>query len=368
LVYNEAMRSFFSPFRRLAIYCLVTGLLCLGLSPLTVKAAALTSVSDTPSNGTANHINTTHSLAFTINTSDTLKRITFRFSTTLGGTTKPAHLDLSSATLGSISGLGGGWSLSTSNAANGEIYIANLSGESVSASTSITVPLLGITNSAIDDCQPGNDTLYDTCPVRITTYSDEGGTSVDSGDTSYSVEEDLSMNFTIETVPANTSINGITTTLNSSTNSLPLSHLRPNQVQYIAQKLTITSNAPHGYVVTAYLSSSIRGSSDAATISPFSATDVSWNTPQLWSSPPGSTPGDDTGWIGANTSDTRVAGWDSASAKFGPISTTPHVVAFSDGPDREGSVVYVTYAIEVGPAQPADYYRGKIMYNVQTIY
>jgi len=180
--------------------------------------------------------------------------------------------------------------------------------------------------------------------------------------------EDPSLTFEVFSVAAGTTNNGITTNETSSANGLPFGRIASGQVRYVAQRLRIVTNAPSGYTVNARLSEDITGGYAGSVIDPFSATNASWTTPQLWSTPVGTTPNSDTGWFGANTTDTRVAGWASASQKFGPISAVAHPVATSSGPDRGGTNVYVTYALGVNSIQPSDIYNGKIVYEVQASY
>ncbi|MBU6389807.1 hypothetical protein KGQ71_04830, partial [Patescibacteria group bacterium] len=89
---------------------------------------------------------------------------------------------------------------------------------------------------------------------------------------------------------------------------------------------------------------------------------------QPWSVPTGSSSNSNSGWFGANTSDSRVSGWSGASAKFGPISPVEHPVDYSSSSDRSGTVVVVTYGLEVNALQPSDIYSGILVYNVEATY
>lgn len=363
------MQFVFRSTQRFLAAVLCTVLLACTLQVQSVFAAGLTSLSDTMSNSYALQTGVNHTISFTTATTSTLERIAIQFTTTSGSVSKPAHLDLNNISLASITGAGTGWTSNISAYATGGLYLAN-SGTTVNSGSVVTFELDGLTNSAIDDCQPStNDTLTDTCSIDITTYSDNGITVVDSGTATYTVIEDPVLTFNVEAVSSGTTHNGITTTQTSTSTTIPFGRIQANSSpEFIAHKLTITTNAPRGYTVNAYLADNLKGSYNSAEISPFGAVNATWSTPQLWSSPTGTTANSDTGWIGANTTDGRVSGWSSASQKFGPISVVAHAVATSTGPDRSGTVVYVTYGLEVNAAQPSDTYTGNIIYDVQARY
>ncbi len=173
------------------------------------------------------------------------------------------------------------------------------------------------------------------------------------------------LSFTINSVDANTTSNGITTTVSSSVNTLDFSNITFNTPQYIAHNLTASTNAQSGYVVTMELKSFLQGDYPGNNIDPFPG---SWSTPKAWTSPTGTTPNIDTAWIGANTSDTRVSGWSSANQKFGPVNSAQNQVMYSSGADETGTTATVIYVIESNMYQPADYYRGTLVYNITPTY
>jgi hypothetical protein len=111
----------------------------------------------------------------------------------------------------------------------------------------------------------------------------------------------------------------------------------------------------------------MQGEYPANEIDAFAVAGVSWTNPLGWASPDGTTPNANTGWIGANTTDTRVNGWGSADQLFGPVSTTSHPVMAATGADT-GTTVYVTYGIEVNLLQPTDLYVGSLLYNIIPTY
>lgn len=184
---------------------------------------------------------------------------------------------------------------------------------------------------------------------------------------SYEEIETPSLVFTIEGIGSGITNNGITTDIASTFNTIPFGILKMATPKYAAQKLTVTSNALNGYTVNIKLDGYIQGLYPANKIDPFGATNVSWETPQNWSSPNGVQSNTDSGWVGANTSDTRVTGWSNASGKFGPLSSTAHTIMYSTTKEA-GLSKYISFAIETNQYQPSDTYAGTILYNIIPTY
>lgn len=355
--------------RRNIIFCLILSLALLWL-PSVSLGASFSSVSDSLSSSMAEDTSVTHTLNFTTTTSSPVKVIKVQFSTTENGSTKPASLSLSSATLTSTANLGSGWSLDTGNAAAGYIYISRATADTIDTGIEGEIIIAGITNSAISDCQPNELKLEDTCHVKITSYSDViNGTEVDSGITTYTVTEDPYLNFEIKSVASGQTHNGITTTIGSTSTTLPFNRIFGGGVNYSAHELSVSTNAPSGYIVYSYVENNLRGVTPANTIQPFGAVNATWDNPLPWSQPDGSTANDNTGWFGANTTDYRVStAWLDGQYLFGPISSIPHAVARSPLEDRAGSSIFVTYALGINALQPSDSYTTNLVYNVYTTY
>src|SRR5579872_1691721 len=122
---------------------------------------------------------------FTTATTANLTEISLEYSTTSGGGTKPANLDLSSVSLGTITGLNGSWVLDTSKENTGFVLITNTGGQSIAAFTDISIPVQGVKNSTVGDCD-SSATFYDTCYMQIVT-TDSTGTAIDSSTPTYTV-------------------------------------------------------------------------------------------------------------------------------------------------------------------------------------
>ena len=165
-----------------------------------------------------------------------------------------------------------------------------------------------------------------------------------------------------------TSTNGITTSVATTITSIPFGNVTVNTPVYAAHKLTVSTNdATTKYTVDVHLVSTLQGQYPGNNIDPFVGSGATWSLPQTWTSPTGTVASTDTGWLGANTSDTDVAGWSSGSGKFGPLDTTPIEVMRNNSGVSESNI-YVTYAFEVNVNQPADTYYGQLIYNVLPVY
>ena len=176
---------------------------------------------------------------------------------------------------------------------------------------------------------------------------------------------DPELSFTLALVAANQVNNQITTSVASTITTLPFGNVTVGIPKYIAHSLTASTNAPSGYDVSIKMQNYMQGDYPGNNIDPFISI---WGTPTTWTQPTGSTPSVDTGWIGANTTDTRVTGWSSAAQKFGPVNSSENQVMFSSTADEGGTTAFVTFAVETNILQPADYYTGTIQYNITPIY
>jgi len=180
---------------------------------------------------------------------------------------------------------------------------------------------------------------------------------------------DPSMSFSVAGVASSQTNNGITTTVTSTVSSLPFGNIGLASPEYAAHELTmVTNEASTGYTVTAHIASEIQGYYPANNIDPFTGNSATWEIPQLWTSPTGTVANVDTGWFGANTTDTNITGWGAGSSgKFGPMDETPVLVMQGSLPEANDTE-YVSYGIEVNVYQPADIYSTTLIYNALPVY
>ncbi len=332
-------------------------------------------------------VSTTHTFTFTHSSNAVIEEFRFQYCTSPSDTCNtPLNLNVAPVTkglAGSFAGITPGeWSVTDDGVRVIRLHHVG-GGDSIPANTVISIPLSTIGNSDIDgssDCEADGELSSDTCYVRVyscTDATDCPGTAVDSGIVSYTVVAGVTVSarldpifrFVVESVPANSVHNEITTSVASTYNTLPFSNLTAGQPKYAAHALRITTNADSGYTVTMRLSSQMTGVYAANNIDAFPG---SWGAPRLWTEPTGTTPNIDTAWIGANTTDTDITGWTAGSSpqqKFGPVSTSANATVMQGSEPEDGSnPVYVTYGIEVNVFQPGDTYEGTLIYSALPTY
>lgn len=157
--------------------------------------------------------------------------------------------------------------------------------------------------------------------------------------------------------------NGITTSVTSTSTTLPFGSITPGSPAYAAHEISVdTNDANVSYSVSVGLTALMQGLYPGNNIDPFSGSGATWNNPQNWIEPTGVIKNSNTGWLGANTTDTTISGWSDGNNKFGPISTSDVTVMQSEnGSDK---TEYVSFAIEANAAQPADMYSSTLIYSV----
>ena len=169
------------------------------------------------------------------------------------------------------------------------------------------------------------------------------------------------LTFSIDGLTASTMTSGTTTTIDTTSTSVPFGSLLDGSSALGAQRLTVTTNASQGYEIFSYATQGFVGSGHAE-IPPVTGTNdnpVGWET--------GCTSGS-TGCYGYHTSEavlassptTRFAA-DDTYARFS--TTTPDEVAYSSGPaaSRSTDIVYKT---EIHGQQIADSYSTNVVYIV----
>ena len=178
---------------------------------------------------------------------------------------------------------------------------------------------------------------------------------------------DPSFTLSIASVAADETHNAITTTVATTTTGIDFGDITPGTPEYAAHEITTTTNnASTSYVVLVKLTGLMQGLYPGNNIDPFIGNSATWTSPQNWLEPTGTVKNSNTGWLGANTTDTDVSGWSSGENKFGPISTSDVVIITSSS--AENKTEYVTYAIEANSSQPADQYSATLIYSAVPVY
>lgn len=186
---------------------------------------------------------------------------------------------------------------------------------------------------------------------------------------------DTTFDFTITGLATSTAVNGTTTTGSTSPTAINFGTLSAGVVESLAQRLSVTTNARNGFVVTVETDGHLQ-SSNGAIIDPFDeGVDVAvpgtgWNSPVP-------DVGDETTWghWGLTTDDADIGslsgtiygGADFAANEYISPTTTPREVFHHDGPS-DGSTANVGtttvgYQIEITALQEAaDDYNTTLTY------
>lgn len=180
-----------------------------------------------------------------------------------------------------------------------------------------------------------------TNPVARGSYEiDIAGTMADSGHTRVAILDnvvvtaavDTTFTFTVIGNATTTAVNGTTTTRNASSTTIPFGTLVANEIETIAQDLTVATNAINGFVVTVAEDQHLL-SSTGADIDNFANGNNSV-TPASWSAPTNNIALENTwGHWGVTTEDSDTT----RTAEFGSnqwlgVSTSPQVIFSHTGP------------------------------------
>jgi hypothetical protein len=330
-------------------------------------------------------VSNSHTWSFTHTSASTLKGIQFSYCIQpSGGCTKPTGLNTNGAVKGAITGLtDADWTLHATGLAAPRLENITADGQAVSAGTVISVTMTTITNNPIGtnqatECHSVGGGTAATWYVNLgtSTSTDASSGLVDEGSASYTIvasvevtaRVDPTFTFLISSVANNTTNNSITTTGNSTFSSLGFGNLTAGTPKYLAHQLNVTTNTENGYTVSIKMLSQMTGIYSSNNVDPFVGGGSVWSTPTTWSLPNGTTPNDNTAWIGANTTGTNVGWSQPAAGLFGPVENSEHIVMHGLSSDNGTTAVFVTYAIEANVFQPADTYTGTVVYNALPTY
>ena len=253
--------------------------------------------------------------------------------------------------VGTCTGAASEVTLTTSTAANDESVIFTVcAGDTVSAGAkTITI----------------NGTI--TNPVGAGSYIVRiAGTQDNSADTRVAIissvtvtaSVDTSFTFTIAAVATGTDVNGTTTTANSTATAINFGTLVPGQAKFIAQELSVTTNAKNGFIVTVKENQNLL-SSTGADIDLFKD-GSSIAAPTAWTSPLGTLDQENTyGHIGLTSEDSDLNGDEFAAGLYaGNFQATSSRQVFShtgpaDGTTADKGLTQVGYRIQVTALQEA---------------
>ncbi len=323
-----------------------------------VFAGALTSSKVTISDSRAGQSGVSHTFSFTTGTTGTIQTVEMLYCTTPSGScTTPSGITTTSATQGSITGL----STSTSNVSvNGTITLTVTTPASIGSGTAISIPYSSITNPS---------TINSSFFVRITT-KDSGSTTIDStvvafatlGTTSLTITAEVGSTFSVSLAAVTTgSVNGQSINLSSTTaTSIPFGTLATGVSKVAAHDITVVTNSTNGYVVTVK-SSNPPLTDSTNNIDSFTEPN---SLPLTWSSPAGSTPNVNSGFLGYSTEDTSLCTGTAArfsGNKWAGFDITPYEVVCNGSAVASGETTRLGWQVEVNGLQPVGSYSGDVI-------
>lgn len=176
---------------------------------------------------------------------------------------------------------------------------------------------------------------------------------------------DTTFTFTVEGMPAGTSINGTTTTGSTTATTIPFGKLVAGVASTTAQQLSVVTNARNGFVVTVQTDGDLMSTTGAEINSFIEGADTS--SPTVWQSPVpvigqdntyghwGLTTNDQT--LGQSLTDVFTANGGGSNKYVAASSTAPVEVFRNDGP-ADGTTAHVGrtqvgYQVEITSLQEA---------------
>lgn len=335
------------------------------------SAGALTVEKLQINNSQSGATNVIYGFFFTTTVTTAIKQIGIKFCTTPGAwgdaCTVPTGFDPGTPTLASDNIAGTGRTVSDPNTGGERMRIV-VGTPATQSTQAMFLNFTGVTNQSTADT---------TFFARIRTFSDTGTTEIDSGQvaaatlTSTSIAMtatvDPSFSFSVAGVSSGGSVNGATTTITTTANTIPFGSLTALTPSIGAHDVTVTTNAGGGYTVTASNSATITGNpplvSGTNNIDSFSGTNAA---PTTWSSPAGGTANINTGYFGYTTEDATLCTGtadrftSSGGDKWaGSTITGEEVICNATGVSAQ--TVRLGWEVEVNAIQPAGGYAGTVI-------
>ena len=191
-----------------------------------------------------------------------------------------------------------------------------------------------------------------------------GGTWLDSGETRVAIINnvvvtasiDTTFTFTIAGLASGTTVNGTTTSTSTSATALQFGTLVPYTPKFLAQKLTVTTNARNGFVVTVQQNQNLQSSNGAYI--PLFSNGATTTTPIVFTPPTAVLDNHATySHIGVTSDDADLNAGEFTGTKFAGNFNTPRQVFShtgpSDGTTANKGTAQVGFEIETTPLQEA---------------
>ena len=326
-----------------------------------VFAGSLSTAKATISDSRAGQNGTSHTFSFITGTAGSIKTVEMLYCTTPSGAcATPNGIITTSASQGSVTGLGASTSTVTTN---GTVTLTVTSASPIPSGTTLILPYTNITNPT---------TINASFFVRITT-KDAAATTIDSttvafatlASTGLAVSADVSSTFSVALAPVNAgSVNGQAITISSTTaTTIPFGTLSVGSSKVAAHDITIITNSTNGYAVTVKASNPplIDGSNN---IDSFTEPN---SLPLTWSTPAGSSPNVNTGFLGYTTEDSSLCTGtadrftSSGGNKWAGFDTAPYELVCNHSAVLSGETTRLGWRAEVNGSQPSGSYAGDII-------
>jgi hypothetical protein len=331
------------------------------LGKLYADAAVLTSGSVAISDSRPSTASVSYTLDFSNVTTSAIKCIKAVFSTQASGGSVPTGFTSTSAALsGSSDYIPTPASWSVNAATNGTVLITYATGETPASASGRTVILTGITNGSTAD------TAY---YLQFNTYNnvDCSSSAVDSSTIAFiyttgqavSVTVDSVLTFTVNAVTSSQTVNGATTTVATTSTTIPFGTVTSSANAIAAHDLTISTNSDNGY--TTYIRYTGDLTSGANTI-----TDLATHT----NASPGSFSAAGTEAFGYTTNDATLGTGTAGrfiSDKWAAFDTTNYEVAYAAAP-VSSETTRVGYQVGVSGSTDAGVYTTTVIITATPVY
>lgn len=236
-------------FARVASFICMMAFLVASLPSTPAYAAQLTDRALTLSNSDGGGTSVTYTFTFTPAASTTIKSVNIDICDSASdtcspsGTGVPSGFTSTSASVGTISGIGSGGTWTGTFTTNGRLRVANNS--NTGSPTNVSIGFTGITNPTAD-----NTTFW----ARVTTYSDNSwSTAIDSGTVAASTAAQITVSASVdETLTFCTGTSGITSSSCASATgtSVSLGTLTTSSTGTGTSQIGVSTNADSGYSIT----------------------------------------------------------------------------------------------------------------------
>ncbi len=346
--------------QKLAIAVLTFSIFLSAFVYVKINAAALTAGSVTISDSRPTTASVTYTIKFSSISLSAIKCIKVQFSDTAAGGSKPTNMDITSAALSGTSTYiptPASWAISNNNT-SGVSSITFASGETPAGASARTVVLTGITNGSV-----AGTAYY----LLFSTYNntDCSSSGVDSATIAYiytagqtlTATVDPTLTFTVAGVANGQSVNGATTTITTTSTTIPLGVLSTGANTIGAQDLAVGTNAVGGYTVTIrYTGVFTNGSHTFVDHSGTNASPTSFSAAA-------------TEALGYTTNDAVLGTGTAArfsSNLWAGLSTSPLEIAYNLNPASE--TTRVGYQAGIAATTPAGAYTTTIVYVATPTY